>query len=131
MKLGYLGLVLFLTSCATTISGTLVSTEGNNTTFKSGKVNILSLDNQSPSQVVDVAPNGEFTSKEPLENGTYLIEALVPGFKATSEKIRITESKIVTLKLVPIAADTQVIGVNSNLELGRGEGGAKITPPEM
>lgn len=131
MKFGWLAFVALLTSCATTLSGTVVSTQTGPATFKSGKVNIMSLDNKIPPQVVDISPGGEFKSIASLEDGVYLIEVLVPGFKTTSEKIHIKESKAITLRLDPVETSTQVFGVNSDIELGRGEGGAKITPPEL
>lgn len=131
MRFGWIGFMAFLTSCATTLSGTVVSTQKDASAFKSGKVNIMSLDNKIAPQVVDISPGGEFKSIASLEDGVYLIEVLVPGFKSTSEKIHIKESKVITLKLDPVETGTQVFGVNSDIELGRGEGGAKITPPEL
>ncbi len=130
MMLRWFALGFLLTSCTTTLSGTIVSSK-KAAPFKNGKVNIMALDSATPSQVVDISPNGEFRSVESLNEGVYLIEALVPGFKATSEKIKISESRVITLKLDPIDTNAQVFGVNSSLELGRGEGGAKITPPEL
>lgn len=131
MMLRWFGLFLLVSSCTTTLSGTIVSTKKDVSTFKDGKVNIMALDGSTPSQVVDIGPNGEFSSVESLNEGIYLIEALVPGFKPVSEKFKISDSRVVTLKVEPLDTRPQVFGVNSTLELGRGEGGAKITPPQL
>jgi len=79
-----------------------------------------------------VDSNGEFSSDSKLDDGKYLVEALVPGYKATSIRIDLKGSKKVDLILMrtkrPKAAS---VDANVDVEMGRGSGGATLTPPQL
>ena len=81
---------------------------------------------------MDITPDGEFTTDADLEKGEYLVETLIPGFKNGSTKIDLNKEQEVVLEVSPAQKPkTSSIGANTDVELGRGQGGATITPPEL
>ena len=126
---------LYLVSCAPTLSGKL---EGQTSELSpsEARVNVTRLDGEKGAEprtiVIDVEPNGEFSTDEDLPEGSYLVEALVPGYKLVSERVEINESKEVKFKLTPLSAPKpRAIGTNVDVDMGRGSGAATLTPPNL
>lgn len=130
-----LGLLVFtglLASCAPTLAGQLRGESGEPITTKDARVNVAPLSGHEHALVLEVDETGHFTSDEDLTPGTYLVEALVPGYAVCSEKIELGKSQTVDLKLKPLAAlKPGVIGTGTAGAAARGAGSATLTPPSF
>ena len=126
---------LIAAGCATTISGSVVSPGVSKFDPSEARINVALLNSggQKPLQmVVPVDESGRFKTEIDLPEGRYLVEALVPGFEATSQNVKISGSKTLVIRLTPIKNQkTKVIGANLDLEVDRGSGGAMLTPPNL
>lgn len=123
---------IFLSSCAPSLSGKIFDgKELINST--DGRINVVSLDNDKKSYfIIQVQEDGSFSLDKNIEKGTYLIEALVPGYKILSKKIIIDKSKELRLHLKPLKAKKDLaISVNPEGDTGIGAGKATITPPNL
>lgn len=127
--------MLIMSSCATKIAGELLDEIGQPVEHEHGKVNITRLDSndsQAFHETIAINQDGSFESIADILPGRYLIEALVPGFKVTSMRIDIKESKYIKLMLSPIPPVQQkAIRANLELDVGRGAGAANINPPSL
>lgn len=133
---GIVGLLLAV-GCQSTLGGKLVDKQGDPIKANAGRVNITALDRKDDSEqsvafVVDVDKNGYFTVKRSLPKGSYLIEALVPGYKATSIRVDLEGNDKISLQLEPIpAAPAKSLDANLNVDVERGVGEATLMPPEL
>ena len=127
-----LALIMSLSSCVPTLAGVVKSTEGEIVVSPEARVNITSLVPVGERHMtsVKVEQNGKFSTRDPLPEGDYLIEALVPGYGVTSKKIHIGHKSDITLLLQPAGLQkSSTIGVNIQVDQARGAGGAILTPP--
>jgi len=134
MSSSWLSIVWMLTlgACAPTLAGVVKSTDGAIQVSPDARVNITSLVVVGERHItsVKVDERGKFSTRDPLPQGDYLIEALVPGYSVTSKKIRVGEKGDVTLLLQPVGQQkSTTIGVNLQGDQARGAGGATLTPP--
>lgn len=131
----FLGVVFWTAlvgGCAPTLAGVIKSTEGEMVVSPDARVNLTSLVVVGDKQVasIKVDEGGKFSTRDPLPEGDYLIEALVPGYSVTSKKIRIGQKGDITLLLQPVSQQkSSAIGVNLHGDQARGAGGATLTPP--
>jgi type III secretory pathway lipoprotein EscJ len=121
--------------CATKIAGHLVDAAGNPVTQEFGKVNITRLDGKiddSFQETIAVTDDGTFESVTEIPAGQYMVEALVPGYKAESIRLQIKESQQIKLVLIPLPkVQHSTIRTNLDLDVGRGAGSATIDPPSL
>jgi len=132
------GLVMsgLFSSCALTISGTLKEPGGDAVYSPDARINVVKLDPDSATEqvveVLEVEKSGTFTTKAGLSEGSYLVEALVPGYKSASVRLQVDSSKDVALTCTPLAAvATPSFDANLRLDMSRGQGGATLTPPRL
>ena len=122
-------------ACSTTISGKITDFDGQPIDSSEARVNITRLDGDvqtSSVYVIEVSEEGEFHLNEDLQLGDYFIEALAPGYKAFSTKINLKESEEIILTLKRSGnAKASTIGTHVDVEAGRGEGEATLTPPDL
>ncbi len=122
----------FICQCKTTVSGKIVSPEGDSLVFSEGKINISSLSHKSFSEVVDIRSDGSFESHHDISPGDYLVEPLIPGFQSTSMKVSIQSDKELTIYARPTSSSSQhMIGTNHNFKEDLGSGDAVINPPKF
>lgn len=129
-------LCLIMNSCSHPIAGKLLDEFDQPIASKDARVNIVSLDqnNEQPVRIVkEVNQNGEFVIDENIPKGTYLIEALVPGFSIESQKIAFNKASkvIIVLKRLSKIEQNNAIHSHLNIPAGRGEGKASLTPPNL
>ena len=129
---------IIVASCSTTLSGTLTSENGEKgelVVTPEARVNVTSLaskDEPAKILLLNVSNDGEFYTKEKLEPGLYLIEALVPGYKTASVKVNIPATEDIRLSLSPLKTmEPSAIDVNLDNDAGKGAGAATLTPPEL
>ncbi len=137
----FLAIFFLFTSCTPTLSGVLVGEKGEFVSSPEARVNISCLstqatqsDQSSPAKIflVSVSNDGEFYTRESLEPGSYLVEALVPGYKATSVKINVPHAEKVKLNLTPLKnLEPLSIDANPENDAGKGAGTATLTPPQF
>ncbi|MGE0171734.1 MAG: hypothetical protein AB7T49_03080 [Oligoflexales bacterium] len=127
-----LGLLL-LTGCQSTISGKIVDIEGHNVKAgQGGKVNLQSATDPSESHLVDINDDGTFQADVPIESEEYLIEPLIPGFKATSKKVSSKNIKDLLLEVEPTAKiQARRIDSHQNVDPQRGDGTVTLSPPQL
>jgi hypothetical protein len=134
VAMGTMSLAL-LASCTPTLAGKLVGPGGEMVASPDARVNITPVDaveGVSLSVVAEVEADGTWSTRETLQDGAYVVEALVPGFRVQSEKVLLPGQRHVELKLVPVVAPKAApIGANADIDLGRGAGGAELTPPQL
>jgi hypothetical protein len=126
-------LMFCFVGCAPTLAGKLTLSSGDPIISKSGSVNITSLNSKTQKPVViNVDENGEWSTDLELSNGDYLVEALVPGYSLGSKKISLGKGEDVTIVLSKLGSvNAKAIGVNVHSDVGRGFGGATLTPPKL
>ena len=118
--------------CAPTLSGTLTDQSGGVIETTDGRVNITNLKDPEGGSVVVNVEDGVWSTDAELGPGDYLVEALVPGYGLVSKRITLSETKELKLILSPLEKTApSVIGANMNGEIGRGSGGATLTPPKL
>lgn len=121
--------------CVSTLSGKLVGPGGSLVVSPEARVNITPLDvgeDSAATVVVDVDSEGAFYTRADLAPGVYSVEALVPGFKITSENVDIRKTREVELRMIPVVTPKVApVGANVDLDVGRGAGGAELTPPQL
>ena len=136
------GLILFfagLSACAPGLSGQLVSSDGMLAMAKDAKVNVTRLDvgsgsEEAPTSVFigDVATDGTFAVTLQAGEGEYLVEAVVPGYAVTSQKINLNDGNTVKMQIEPIGQPkASAISTNMGSETAIGAGGATLTPPKL
>ena len=60
-----------------------------------------------------------------LAPGPYLVEALVPGFKLSSQRVTLGDKQAIELRLSALPkTNASAVGVNMDAEVGRGAGNA-------
>lgn len=123
-------LLVTLGACAPTISGKLETLGGMPVAGDEARVNVIALDNDNVSpQVLAISESGEFET-DGMEEGRYMVEALVPGYKPMSIKLDVNKSEDVLLKLTPSKKiSTESLEIHDGLDQSRGEGGAVLVPP--
>jgi hypothetical protein len=138
MRVIVLALLLSLNSCVPGVSGQLVATEGALAISKDAKVNVTRLDLASADPetvsvfIGDVNADGTFSVSLGAGDGEYLVEAVVPGYAVSSQKIALSEQKSITMQLVPVGKPSaSMIGTNMDADVGVGSGGATLTPPSL
>lgn len=125
-----MGFVL-LSGCAPSLAGVIKDTEGKLVSSPSATVNVSSL-NGDASVILTVDRDGRFQTDEALPDGDYLIEALVPGYSLESQRVSVGTTKEVELTLRALdQTKPAAIGANMDGEIGRGAGGATLTPPQL
>ncbi len=120
--------------CATNVSGVVVDATGKTLAVSNGKVNIILLTSTEKrvNLIVDIDKNGYFVTKTNLQKGQYLLEPLIPGYKSESIKINIDKTVEVELTATKMTTGKKsVIGVNNDLDPGRGGGSATLTPMKL
>lgn len=132
MKLVLLLAILSLSSCKTSLSG-IVESSGNIVTTTDASINLTNLqDGRATAFLTTIAQDGKFEFPQNLPKGTYLLEALVPGFELYSVRIDIEKSRKVKLQLVPLGdLKSKSFQAGARIDSSRGEGGAKINPPKL
>lgn len=119
-------------SCAPTLAGNISTQSGNVIESSEGRINITSLNNPDQNSMVVRINQGEWSTDSDLAPGDYLVEALVPGFRLMSQKITLGQTKKVSMILSPLSkTDPTAIGANLDADVGRGQGGATLTPPKL
>jgi hypothetical protein len=138
MRVIVLALLLSLNSCVPGVSGQLVATEGALAISKDARVNVTRLDLASTDPetvsvyIGDVNPDGTFSVSLGASDGEYLVEAVVPGYAVSSQKIALSDQKSITMQLVPVGKPSaSMIGTNMDADVGVGSGGATLTPPSL
>jgi hypothetical protein len=139
MKIIVLAMLLSLNACVSGVSGKLVATEGALAVSKDAKVNVTRLDLTSAADsesmqvfIGEVNLDGTFTVSLDANEGEYLVEAVVPGYAVSSQKIALADQKEVTMQLVPVGKPSaSMIGTNMDADVGVGSGGATLTPPSL
>lgn len=140
VKLVLSSLLVLTASCAPTLSGQLhAPVEGPfsdeariNVTELSAAPGASGAEVPLRTVILPVSSDGKFTTKEKLPPGEYLVEALVPGYAAQSQKINLAQTSRIELTLQPLPpAKVRAMHLNSGLEEGRGAGGATLTPPSL
>jgi hypothetical protein len=125
----FLGLAL---GCAPTLAGKLTDQSGEFIASPDARVNITSLKNPEQGSIVVKADGGSWSTDSDLEPGDYLVEALVPGYGLVSKRITLGETDELSLVLSRLEkAAPSAIGANMHGEVGRGSGGATLTPPKL
>lgn len=134
MRILSLALGLLATGCATTITGVLQDTSGAAVYSQEARVNIsplLTNDSSATSQMLTVSEDGSFSSAD-VEPGSYLVEALVPGFAPSSQTVQVQSDQHLTLKLRSLKKiQSGTISTGDDVEFSRGSGGADLMPPNL
>jgi len=124
-----------MVGCSSSFSGKVLLLDGVTQVGTDARVNLTRLDGAIATEdvhVIVVAPDGTFSTDKELPTGSYLVEALVPGYKTNSVTIDSATQKTVELKLEPSSRTrASVIGIGNSLDAGRGAGGATLTPPQL
>lgn len=124
---------LLAVGCSPTLSGHLSTTTGEPVTASEARVNVSNL-NDDQSIILSVEKNGRFSTRQDLPKGEYLVEALVPGYKIESKRVKLgADAPLnIELKLQPLER-TRTRSTSANLDApeGRGAGGATLTPPNF
>jgi hypothetical protein len=117
--------------CATKITGNLQSLKGTPVYSTEARVNIVNLTNiKEEPQSLSVNKDGSFSTEEKIANGQYMVEALVPGYKPMSIKIRVDKTENILLKLSPSKnLKSNTFKYHDALDESRGQGGATLIPP--
>jgi hypothetical protein len=125
---------VILSSCAPSLSGRLVTRNGDAIISSDAAVNVTPLDKKSEAgapAIVPVSADGEF--KAELKPGIYLVESFVPDFSVASQRIEIGKSPVslrLILEKLP-ATKPRPVGANMDIDAARGAGGAVLTPPQL
>ena len=138
IKQGVLG-ILALSACAPSLAGQLRRSNGEVVTSQEARVNITPLDAPKDGAtesfgvvVVAVDADGHFATQDKLPKGSYLVEALVPGYVPQSKKIDLATNMTVDLTLTSIAAaKVSATSANKHVDEDRGAGRATLTPPSL
>lgn len=136
------GLILFLaglSACAPGLSGQLASSDGLLAMSRDAKVNVTRLDVGSGAEdgaasvfIGDVASDGTFAVTLQAGEGEYLVEAVVPGYAVTSQKINLNDGNTVNMQIEPVGTPkASAISTNMGAETAVGAGGATLTPPKL
>jgi hypothetical protein len=126
--------VLSNQGCAPALQGVVVDQSGLQITSSEGRINISRLDapkQQMSTMVLEIQANGRFQSQGSLEAGSYLVEALVPGYKLMTTQVKLEKSQELTLTLQKLPAGQQNTIRYSETQHGIGAGKVTITPPQM
>lgn len=127
--------LLMISSCTTTISGTIVQEDGKHINqTKSAKVNISFLDQENSdwNEVVDLDIDGTFTTNKDLQPGYYLVEPLIPGYAINSVRLFVDQDKVIKIIAKPLREQSsKLIQIQKSTKLHRGSGGAQIAPPKL
>ena len=120
-------------ACAPTLAGQLLGADGAGISSAEARVNIVSLAPGEPvSVVVPVDGGGRFKTDAKLAPGPYMVEALVPGYSLSSQRVTLGDATPLELHLSPLPTPRPAaVGVNMDAEPGRGAGSATLTPPSM
>ena len=123
-----------VSSCTPSLQGQLLTEESVTFDPSQSKVNVTKIDsppNAKPfSLVLDVASDGRFTTTEKLAPGTYLVEALVPGFAPASQRLVMEKDTTLTVNLKRTGS-TVVSPVGMGDQYNTGSGDANLMPPQM
>jgi hypothetical protein len=141
--------VMALSGCFTALSGRLQDPSGKPISNSDARVNITKLnpDDSTASDdpvVCEVDSSGQFAVSVDLVSGSYLVEALVPGYSIASKIILLDDKKkqsplVLTAKPLekPVANAVGLrikkgkAATSGNDDLSRGAGAATLTPPQM
>lgn len=124
-------LLIMLPACSTTIKGKLSNLSGSSINSDDARVNVISLtNNKSIPQILSVDSDGRFVTKGDLDNGNYMIEALVPGYKPLSVQLTVDSTQEIILKLTPSKQiENRTYKYRELLDESRGQGAANLVPP--
>lgn len=121
-----------LVGCAPTLAGKLTDQSGEFISTPDARVNITSLKNPEQGSVVVKVEGGNWSTDTDLAPGDYLVEALVPGYGLVSKRVTLGDTDELSLVLSRLEkTQPSAIGANMHGEVGRGSGGATLTPPKM
>ena len=121
-------------SCAPHIGGQLVDPVGQPITSPEARVNVIALESGGNGTMEILTPDagGKFESTLRVSSGTYLIEALVPGYKSQSLKVTGDDCKNLQVKLESAAKiSTSTFRAYTTVSPDQGAGGVNITPPQL
>jgi hypothetical protein len=125
-------LALMATGCQTSLAGKIVDQAGNPVTVDNGMVNIQSEKNPAQNYVVNVDQTGAFKADFDLEKGRYLVEPLIPGYKAELRHVDVPDTNFVSMQVTPVeAAKSTVFSPNNDLSYQGGEGAVNLSSPQF
>lgn len=135
MKTGILLAIILVPACTTTLNGRVSSSGPKQINTADARINVTRLEGDVTGQGMDVvalSSDGSFSLDNELEDGTYLLEALVPGFKPNSVRVNGKQTDPVIFELESSGDDVaRPISLAPTLDAGRGAGGATILPPQL
>ena len=119
--------------CAHSLSGNLKDVDGKAVSALDGRVNVIRLDGDGRTYTMaEVDKSGSFQLEDDIDKGSYLVEALVPGYQVTSIKIDITPPARVEFVLKKNAKISPVtLGTRLDIDDSVGAGGASLAPPKL
>lgn len=136
MKVGLILFLVGLSACAPGLSGQLVSSDGKLAVSADAKVNVTRLDGPATDEasvfIGDVGSDGTFAVVLQAAEGEYLVEAVVPGYAVTSQKINLNDDNTIVLQIEPVGKPKpSTISTNMGADTAVGAGGATLTPPNL
>lgn len=131
MNWPFIFLVFVSTSCHTYLSGELKTLQ-DEPMKANGTVNITSLKKSPPISTTAQVVQGQFETEDSLPEGTYLIEALVPGYQIHSTKIDLSSASHIDLKMTPLKKPN-IKGFKPHLTVpaDKGTGAASLLLPNF
>lgn len=120
-------------SCAPSLSGQLLESNGEPVYHQDGRINIslIKPDQEQESFIVSLNKDGSFDSPGNLKSGTYLVEALVPGYRLHSKQVELQSSQKTKLVLEKLESTEADLIRYSGGNQGVGSGKVNLTPPQM
>ena len=123
---------IFLSGCATTISGQLVDSTGKEIKVDDATVNVSSLSGQNISEIIEVDIEGYFSSKASLPDGSYYVEVLAPGYKINGLQVEVSESRNLIFKMRKTSSQSiKGLSIEATKDYSKGNGNATIRPPQF
>lgn len=129
-------LVMLVTSgsCAPTLGGFVEKGEHLEIDTE-GRVNITPIKTAQPVEplIANLNSSGQFSIRDDLPEGQYLIEVMVPGYEIISKTITVPSKEPIRITLKKIQKlELQSIKVNSREESdSNGFGGVNLNPPNF
>lgn len=124
-------------ACAPSLAGKIGADHGDLVIDQHAKVNVSCL---TCSPLIDtstiIAPvdaHGHYEVRAHLQDGDYLIEALVPGYRPVSRRMHIAASAVANFTLVRVshAARLKATPLNPDVNEAPGSGGVSLAPPNL
>lgn len=126
---------LAMTACAPTLAGQLASAKGEFRSSPDARVNVTSLDHgdgEPRVMTLEVGADGNFSTRESLPAGSYLVEAVVPGYAVQSKTVQLGDEAPIEMTLTPVApVKAKTTRAHAELDQSRGSGDAMLMPPSL